>query len=290
MRACVENGAEAVNWEREASTHPMDVVQVARSLSVAGTHTACAERGLRAVLMNAAMQERHWGVYQVLLGIALSQGRYDEVVSLTDSAVAGGHGRAPAFYFVGVLVGAPLEAKAEETDSIWRSLYGEQYGDVSLQTRWLVAAWHAHRRDTVRLRALRAAMLADTQATALPIRVVLDGHLALARGDTMTALRHFRLLRLDAPREAIEWSLVESLAIERLLLAKLALSRGDFEQAERMSSTFDHAAPVTFVAFTSAALEIRLQAARALGRADQIRRYEARLHRLQARRLAALGS
>jgi hypothetical protein len=289
MRACVENGAEAVNWEREASTHPMNVMQVARSLSVAGAHTACAERGLRALLMNVAMQESHWGVYQVLLGIALSQGRYDQVVSLTDSAVAGGHGRAPAFYFIGVLVGAPLEAKAEETDSLWRRLYGEQYGDVSLETRWLVAAWCAHRRDTVRLRALRAAMLADTQGTALPIRAVLDGHLALARGDTITALRHFRVLRLDAPRDAVEWSLVESLAIERLLLARLAIARGDYAEAHRVAGVFDHPAPVAYLSFMRPALDVRLRSARALGKSDLVGRYRARMNRLKLAEVTALG-
>jgi hypothetical protein len=289
MLACVQNGAEAVNWERESSAHPMDVVQAARSLSVAGAHSECAERGFRALLANAAVPDLHWGAFQGLHGIVLSQGRYAELVPLTDSAVEGGQGRAPALYFIAVLAGAPLEAKAEETDSLWRSLYGEQYGEVSPQTRWLVAAWHAHRRDTVRLRALRAALLSDTQATQLPIRDALDGHLALARADTVNALLHLRRLRVDAPAEAVEWGLVESLAVERLLLAKLALARGEFAEANRIAGVFDHPGPVTFISFIRPALDIRLRAARALGRSDLVGRYRARLHQLQLPEVTALG-
>lgn len=289
MRACVQDSVEAVSWERESSAHPMDVLQAARSLSVAGAHNECAERGFRALLANAAVPDLHWGAFQGLHGIVLSQGRYDELVALTDSAVAAGQGRAPALYFIAVLAGAPLEAKAEETDSLWRSLYGEQYEEVSLPTRWLVATWHAHRRDTVRLPALRAALLADTQATRLPIRDALDGHLALARGDTVNALLHLRRLRVDAPFEAVEWGLVESLAIERLLLAKLALARGDFAEALRSAGVFDHPGPVTFLSFIPAALDVRLRAARSLGRSDLVGRYQARIHRLQYPEMVAVG-
>ena len=289
MLACVQNGVKAVSWERESSARPMDVVQAAKSLSVAGAHNECAERGFRALLANPAVPDFHWGAVQGLHGILLSQGRYEQLIPLTDSAVTAGHRRAPALYFIAELVGAPLKAKAQETDSLWRTSYGELFGDVSLQTRWLVAAWQAHRRDTVRLRALRAAMLADTEATPTPIRDVLDAHLALARADTASALFHLRRLRVNAPSSAIEWDLMESLAVERLLLAKLALARGDFAEAHRIAAVFDHPGPVTFLSFVRYALDIRLRSAQALGRHDLVGRYRARLHRLQLPRSDALG-
>jgi hypothetical protein len=139
------------------------------------------------------------------------------------------------------------------------------------------------------LRALRAALLSDTQATQLPIRDALDGHLALARADTVNALLHLRRLRVDAPAEAVEWGLVESLAVERLLLAKLALARGEFAEANRIAGVFDHPGPVTFISFIRPALDIRLRAARALGRSDLVGRYRARLHQLQLPEVTALG-
>jgi serine/threonine-protein kinase len=289
MRDCVSGGPRTVRWQREASAHPLDVMQAARALSVGGAQNACAERGYRAILSNPEVSDFHWNAVQGLHGVVMSEGRYDEIVPLIDTAVANGHGRAPALYFLGVLAGAPFEARAAETDSIWRGLYGEHYEVVSPQTRWLLATWHAHRQDTVRVRMLRDALLADSQAARLPIRAALDGHLALAQGDTLTAMRQFQGLRVDAATEDVEQGLMEPLAIERLLLARLALARGDFARAGDMAGTFDHAGPVTFLAFIPAALEIRLRAARALGRSDLVRRYKARLHRLQAPEVTALG-
>lgn len=288
MRSCVRGGAQAVEWAAEAATHPMDVVHAARALSVGGAQNDCAERGYRALLSSPAASDFHWGAVQGLFGVVMSERRFDEIVPLLDSAVANGHGRAPALFFLGVLAGAPFEARAVETASLWRGRFGESYERVSPQTRWLLAAWHAQRRDTLLVRMLRDALLSDSGAVDLPVRSALGGHLALARADTNAALRHLEGLRVDAPFEAVEWGLVEPLPVERLVLARLALARGDFAQAQRIASAFDHPGPVAFLPFLPAALEIRLRAARALGRSDLVRRYEARLHRLQVPQVTAL--
>ncbi len=287
MRSCAQDGPEAVSWERESSVHPMDVLQAARSLSVAGAQNQCAERGFQALLGSPALPE--WGMFQGLQGLAIAQGRYDHLHRLVDSAIARGHGRAPTYYFLAVLAGAPLDVKAEETDSLWRGRYGELYQAVSPPTRWLLAAWHAHRHDTVRVRALRAALLADTQVTRLPLRDALEGHLALALGDTESAVLRFRRLRVDVPTEAVEWGLVEPLAVERFLLAQLALARGSFEEAHRVAGVFDHPGPIAFLPFVRASLDIRLRAAQGLGRTDLVGQYQARLRRFQAPAVTAVA-
>jgi hypothetical protein len=289
MQECVRGGESAVDWVGETAAHPMDVLYAARSLSVGGARNDCAESGFRAILSSAALQDFHWGAVQALHGIAMSEGRYGAVVNLIDSAIAAGHGRAPALYFIGAMAGAPFEARAAATDSLWRALYGESYAEVSPQTKWLVATWYAHRGDTVRVRVLRDALLADSQATRLPIRDALDGHLALARDDTLEAIAHFRRLRVDVPSESVEWGLMEPLAIERLLLARLLAARGDHADAHRVASQFDHASPVTFLSFVRAAIDIRLNTARAAGRSDLVGRYRARLQRLQVPGVTALA-
>ncbi|HEU5304446.1 MAG TPA: hypothetical protein VFU40_07375, partial [Gemmatimonadales bacterium] len=156
-------------------------------------------------------------------------------------------------------------------------------------TRWLLAAWHAHRRDTLRLKGLRDAVLADTQSTPLPLRAAFDGHLALAHADTENAVNHFRTLRVNVSAEALEWGLAEPLALERLVLAGFALARGNFAEAHRIGAVFDHPAPIAYLPYLPASLQIRLRAAEGMGRPDLVARYQIRLRRLQALRGIALG-
>jgi hypothetical protein len=265
----------------------MDLVQVARSLAAGGAQPACAEWEYRTLLADTTVRELHWGALQGLNGILVSQRRYQELVQVIEESAAAGLGRAPALYFLDVLAGAPLEAKARATDSLWRSRFGERYEGVSPQTRWLVGAWHAHRGDTTRLRLLHAGMLADTLAAGLPFEPALRGHLALALGDTARAIANFAALRVEPQPEVLEWGLVEALAIERMVLARLALARREFREAHRYAAVFDHQAPVAFLPFVPATLEIRIAAARALGRPDLAERYRSRLDRLQPPHVAA---
>jgi hypothetical protein len=289
LGACLKEGPAGVPWTSEVARNPMDVLQAARSLSVGGSHNDCAEPGFRALLADSTHKELHWGAFLGLHGIAMSQRRQGEIAPLIDSAVAGGLGRASAMYFVDALLGAPVDAKAEAVASDWRAQYGEHYQEISLPTRWLLAAWHAHRHDTAQLKGLRDAMLADTQSTGLPLRAALDGQLALARSDTAAAVQRFRTLRLNVPAEALEWGLAEPLALERLVMARFALAHGNFAEAYLVATGFDHPAPVAYLAYVPLSLEIRLQAAQGMGRSDLAARFQARLRRLRASNQVALS-
>jgi hypothetical protein len=192
-----------------------------------------------------------------------------------------GLGRAPALYFVDVILGAPVEKQAEAVDSAWRGRFGDVYDKVSLGTRLLLAEWSAYRGDTLRLKNLRAAILSDTASTPLPLPHLLDGQLALARGDSGRAAESFRAMRVNVPAGKLEWELIEPLPLERLVLARNALAVGDAEQALRAASVFDHPSPIAYLPFLAAGLDLRLAAARRLGRRDLVARYESRLDRLR---------
>lgn len=289
MYSCVKDGPASVIWDAEAANNPMDLLQAARGLSVGGAQDGCAEPGYRALLSNPNQGDLHWAAFLGLHGTIVSEKRYAEIVPVIDSAVSMGMGRANAMYFVDVLVGAPVASKAEEVDSSWRSRYGDRYEGVSLETRLLLATWLAHRRDTVRLKALRAAIRADTQTVRLPLRGILDGQLALGRGDTASAVQSFRSLRVNVPADRLEWGLAEPLAAERIVLAKSALSRGDFAEALRVAAVFDHPAPIAYLPFIPVALHLRVRAAQALSRPDLVRNYQARLRQLQLPTRVDLG-
>jgi serine/threonine protein kinase len=289
LDTCLKKGPASVRWNSEVARNPMDVLQAARSLAVGGLHNECAEPGFRALLADSTHKELHWAAFLGLHGIAMCQGRRREIAPMIDSAVAGGLGRAAAMYFVDALIGVPVDAKAEAVASAWRAQYGEHYQKISLPTRWLLAAWQAHRRDTVALKGLRDAMLADTQSTGLPLRAGLDGQLALARGDTAAAVQSFRKLRVTVPADALEWGLAEPLALERLVMAQFALAGGNFSEAYVVATGFDHPAPVAYLPYLPRSLEIRMRAAQAMGRPDLAARFQARLRRLQASSEVALS-
>ena len=263
-----------MEWSSEVSRYPMAVLQAARVLAAGAAHPACAEPALRALIADRAQEELHWGAFMALHGVVMAGERYDELVPLIDSASAGGLGRALGMYLVDDLAGAPVGVKAEATEALWRGWYGKHYEGISLPTRWLLAAWHAHRGDTVRLKDLREAWRAELDTASLPVGAVLDAHLALARGDSTDAARAFGALRVNVPSDLLEWGLVEPLPIERLLLARLALARKDFAEADRIASVFSHPAPVAYLPFLPAAREVRRQAARGLRQQDLVARNE----------------
>jgi tetratricopeptide (TPR) repeat protein len=288
MQRCVQRGGASVDWDQESRSHPMDVLQAARALAVGGAQLDCAERGFRSLFAAPALDEMRWGAFLGLHGVIMARRRYHEITSLVDAAVAAGQGRAPVMYFVDVFAGAPVEAKAAETDSAWRRLYGPHYEGVSATSRWLIIAWLAHQRDTTSLTALRQAGLGDSAATPI-LLTVLDGYLALARGDTAEAVVKLDSLRFDGAAGTLEWDLVEPLALERLVLAKAALARGDFSVAEHQAIVFDHPGPIAFLPFIPASLDIRLEAAEALHSSGSAERYRKRLHRLRLENVEALG-
>jgi serine/threonine-protein kinase len=265
---CVKNGPAATDWSSEVSRHPMVVLQAARVLAAGAAQPRCAEPMLKAVLADRAQEELHWGAFTTLHGLVMAGERYGELVPLIDSASAGGLGRALAMYLVDDLAGAPVGVKAEATEALWRGWYGKHYEGISLPTRWLLAAWLAHRGDTTRLKDLREAWRAELDTASLPVGAVLDAHLALARGDSADAAHRFGALRIDLPPDLLEWGLVEPLPIERLRLAGLVLARKDFAEAGRIAAVFDHPAPVAFLPFIPAVREVRRRAAQGLRPSD----------------------
>jgi len=110
----------------------------------------------------------------------------------------------------------------------------------------------------------------------------LNAHLALAEGDSMAALQRFAALHPTAPSEGLAWDEAEPLAVERLVHARLLLALQRYQEAYDVAAGFDLPSAIIFLPFIRPSLVIRLEAARALGRADLAARAEERLRRLGA--------
>jgi hypothetical protein len=94
------------------------------------------------------------------------------------------------------------------------------------------------------------------------------------------AVERLAALRPAAVLEDLAWSLWEPLGLERLTLAEIAYARGDYLETIRLATLLDSPAPLAYTFYRPMSLQLRLQAARALDRADLVRIYEARLSAL----------
>jgi len=285
MRACVQEGVNGFDWETLARDSPGVALLASRSLAVGGSQPECAEEGLRTVLASAEAQRSHWGALFTLQSTLLAQGRTQEVYALLDSAQTAGSRGVFSLYLSDAVAGWPLADKADEAREMARSAVGPGYPGIGSTNRWLLGMWAARSGMTEELREIIGGLseVVDT-ATTPTARIALEalgGHLSFAEGDTAGAINTLKGLSSNVRPSVLTWDLVGHLAAEKLLLAELLLAEGRYREAWTVASIFDHPGPVLFLVFLPRSLEIRAQAAEALGREGPAREFR--------RRLATLG-
>jgi tetratricopeptide (TPR) repeat protein len=113
----------------------------------------------------------------------------------------------------------------------------------------------------------------------------LEAHVTLAEADTNEAILQFGALVPSGSRNQLGFPW-ESLGLERLLRARLLLAWENYEEAYRVAATFDSPGAVNLVypTFIRQSLEVRLEAARALGWQDVANEIEDRIARLMVER------
>jgi serine/threonine-protein kinase len=281
MLRCVRDGPAEASWSQVAHRDPDLILIASRLLSVGAAQPICAEAGFAAVLANErAPSNERWGALLGLQGLLTAQGRLAKVRGLLDSEGAAQVG-GPVLYLIVAAAGAGLDDRAAEV----ADGFGTDYASMSTPILWALGTWAAHRADTVALGAISAALTRKADSTgaradSLMARVV-AAHAILARGDSAAALDSIQALTPDAPLADIEWQPWESLGGERLLLARLLLSRGDYAGADGVASRLWSPQPVVYLTFLPAALEVRIQAAQSRGDQSQGERLRRRLTALR---------
>ncbi len=297
MDACVRHGPASEDWRRRARMHPLALLAAGNMLKGAGSQLPCALQAFTAVLQGDTATDA-WGVarrWTALIGlqsILLAQGRVAEAAAQIDSGIARGLGGSSLY-----LLGAPLvpllgdrATDVARHDSIQ---FGSNYRNCPYSTRlWILGLWEAHagRPDVVaaigrdfEVRARRSGSTIDRVGA----RAML-GHVAVARADTTAALRLFgTVLSEGLPGDVITWDLVAPRGSERLRLARLLMSRGEFQRALDVASVFDSAWPLTYTLYLPESLRLRAEAATALGDRELESRFLARLAALRSDRAAA---
>jgi hypothetical protein len=202
-----------------------------------------------------------------------------------DSAIAAGLEIANQLYLLDALAGVQVDSDA--------ATVAQRTGDNPVGERlsvlvWLAGEWFAQDGQPTITGKLRSELAVRTSRTGdeatRRFADVLGARLALLRGDTAVTIHELRQTPPFGTSTALSFGLGESLAPDRLLLARLLLATGQPQEAIRVASDFDHPQPIAFLPYLPASLSLRREAALALGRKAEARSYEKRLAALGERR------
>lgn len=279
MLACARGGRRAVEWPKVAGETPLEALRAAKMLTVGATFPGCAEDGFRAVRASrdAPIGER-WGAFLGLQGLLAAEGRTSELRALVDSAAAALDPSASQLYLLDALAGVDV---GRDASALAARMGARPTDEVRPFTLWLLGAWRARNGDRAGTDSLRRALSAQPADAPDPWAAhyadALQARLLLLAGDTAGAIAGLGSALGVGRRDALEWSVGESLAADRLLLAELLLARRRPSEAMAVAGLFDHPAPAAFLPFLPASLALRRQAALALGRAGEARGFQERL-------------
>jgi hypothetical protein len=284
MVSCVERGVDKFDWA-SGRGNTVAMLFAAKGLAAAAAHPDCAEAGFRAVLgLPEASAGQRWSALMGLQGILATRGRLSQLTALLDSAAASGTVQALYLYALDAEAGLAVHLKAAELEAMARQRFGATFDAAPPNVLWLLALHYARVGNVTKVAALHSALERRVvEPGARSTRLLADAvgaHLAMTRRDTASALARFRALHATATPDSLTWSLWEPLAVERMKLARLLVANGDFAEAIRVASAFDHPQPIAFLPFISASLEVRFSASRALGDEVGAARYRKRLDRL----------
>ena len=282
MLSCAENGPEAVDWRAHVLDDVTPVAQAARSLGVGGALPGCALSAWNAVLAFAP-PDNVWrfGAWTGLQSLLIATERETELAALLDTTTAFG-ATTKLYSIVDAMVGVDVNDQAEATALVLRdSLF-----DISPIRLWFLGVWDVHSGRVDEARTIRDTLTARAAETGGRgtnlIAQSLSAHVALADGDTTSAIQQLFDLAPSAPRGELIYPW-ESLGLERLLLARLLLATGRAAEAGTVAATFDSPGAVNLVypLFLPSSLEVRLDAARVLNNQVLVEEIEARLSALR---------
>jgi len=292
LLGCVERGPDAM---REAELgDSVGVTLAAMHLAAGGYQMACAEAGLQRMLAVADLPPAHRAALALgMNGVLMARGRYAELTTFLDSSIAAGYRGAYVLYMYDDALGAPVEQGSAEAERLARELTGELYERSQPANRWLLGLWNLRRGNRDRAAAIAGGMtrVADSTGAELDrlLSDALAAHVAVAAGDTATALGYFGRLHADFPERLLAWYPVYTLAPTRLLQAEVLLAGGRYAEADSVVAMLEQATILTPVAALPRALALRVEIARQARRPERSAALRRRLEGLDWR-LEADGS
>ena len=266
---CIEHDLSKAGWETAAKQTPAQVFMAAQSLAVGGLRQpACARAALESLL--SADETYRFGALVALHGVLVAQGREDELRPLLARDTLFTRFIRGQLQVLAALAGAGFGPDADSFVGQELEAYRADSTAPSNLDLWFVGSWLAHQGDGPQAMRMARTILRRAAGEQGRRDSLLAGSLAaratLALGDTTAAIERLgRLVPTTPSHQDLSWNPWESLGGERLLLAELLLARGKPAAAYEVAEAFDSPAPVAYLMYLPASLELRIRAAQQLG-------------------------
>jgi serine/threonine-protein kinase len=282
---CLERGPAAM--EEAELGDSVGVTLAAMHLATGGSRLDCAEAGYRRMLQVEDLPAAHRnGLVLALSGLLMARGRYDEVETFLDSVVGTGYRGALSLYLVFEALGAPAMRGATYAENLARDLTGDLYETARPTNRWLLGLWQLRNGGVDRAAAIAAGVNQVADSTGVRsdrlYADALNAHVAVARGDTLAALRRFEKLHADFPGRQLMWQPALTLAPTRLLQAEVLLAQGSYGAADSIAAKLDEVPILALLPALPSVLSLRARIAQQAGMPERARGFRERLARLES--------
>jgi hypothetical protein len=286
VAACGPKGFTGLDL-RDAALHRPNPLSIAakylrNSASTVDCALAADEMLLRVdTLKTDAADGRRFFALLGLVSVQLGRGHTDAAVT----AIEGFRqrwGAGASLYLLAAPVVPALAARAREVAHQDSVTHGPGYATLEFPVRlWELGIWAAQERNPhlAREAASRLATrsVKGTRFDSL-LAASMAAHATLAEGDSLPALQRFeRLIAQAAPSEDLTWLEPASLGFDRITLGRLLIWHKEYARALGVLDVLDAAMPAVYPLYLRASLDLRVEAAKALGLESVAAGYRARV-------------
>jgi serine/threonine-protein kinase len=286
LNACASGTLGTSDVLDAARRSPLALLLASKALASSALTAGCAAEGFRSILLadSARTDAADGRRYSALLGLVaheIARGNDGEAIEVIEAFRARwDQGR--SLYVLAAPVSEPVRARAAAVMQDAVARYGAGFSRLSEA----VPLWEFGVLAASTGRATEAEQIARTLATRAAVGGRLDSlvaasmaaHAALAAGDSALALQRFdALIRAQpAPSALLSWDEAAALGIDRLMLGRVLLARGQADRALRVLDALDAPAPIVFPLYQVASLSVRARAAQAMSRPQVAQRLRER--------------
>ena len=261
---CLTHGVASAPWD---SLPVGATIEASRALTASGLRQPDCARAAWERSFERANRDRRWYALQGLQAVLLARGATAEAVRLLDTDTTvnrterGWLAITDALAEPDTTLRTRAAAAADETLALFRS----HPSLISDEALWYLGLWLAHSAQLDQLRiahdTLLGRMTLSSDDTQRHFEQSLAARLALARGDTNSALATLTALTPNADRTTLTWTPSAAHGVDRLLLADVLLAKAQYRDAYGVASYFDSGASVTYPIFLWRSLQLRATAA-----------------------------
>lgn len=280
--SCQSGGVQSVDWQTAALTSPSALITMGKALIGTGADVDCSRAAFRAIADVLSSQRNL--LFVTMLGLDAVGLLVGDTTTL---ATLGQQSKSALRTVANLRLLNDLAGYSSSADTIAIAMFADRE-KRSAGELWILGSWFAARSRGRELDEVIRAMDRKRDPTMAGPWAMFESVRArslLLQGDTAGAVRGLANVDSNLSLQGVEWLIFEAHAADHLLLAQIALQRGQPQQAARIAQRLDRSLPLLNVIFLEAALRTRIRAMEAMGDGRGAAVISRRLRQLQGHRV-----